>query len=89
MLVLDKTLSGPLSLVAEMDLFKRHGVEEIFLLLPDELTTTCKNVVYVATYLLYIIHPPARQPGSFLSPPRAHHLPAPPRAWQLLIGAGT
>lgn len=46
-LVLDKNLSGPLSLVAEMDLFKKNGVEEIFFLTEPELELNSKNIVYM------------------------------------------
>jgi len=46
-LVLDKDLSGPLGLVAEVDLLSRHGVDQYYHLLPDELNTDCTKIIYI------------------------------------------
>jgi hypothetical protein len=45
-LVLDPSLSGPLSLVAEVRGFREHGIEKIYHLLPEPLQTTCTTIVY-------------------------------------------
>lgn len=46
-LVLDKQISGPLGLVAEVDLLKSNGVEQIYHLLPEPLYTEATNIIYV------------------------------------------
>ena len=46
-LVLDKTLSGPLGLVAEVELLRQHGVEQIYHLLPGELSTPVQHIIYL------------------------------------------
>lgn len=45
-LVLDKSLSGPLGLVAEVKEFKEHGIEKIYHLMPDPLLTDCTSIIY-------------------------------------------
>lgn len=45
-LVLDKTISGPLQLVAELSLLKKQGVAEIYLL-EKELVTDCSHIIYI------------------------------------------
>ncbi|KNC96078.1 hypothetical protein, variant [Spizellomyces punctatus DAOM BR117] len=46
-LVIDPSLSGPLSLVAEFTLLKEHGVEKIYHLAPGKLDTDCKSLIYI------------------------------------------
>lgn len=46
-LVLDKTLSGPLGLVAEVALLQSHGVDQIHHLKDLELQTTAQHVLYL------------------------------------------
>jgi hypothetical protein len=46
-LVIDKSISGSLGLVAEVDLLRSHGVEEIFYLFPGELTATKQHILYL------------------------------------------
>ncbi|KAJ3224336.1 hypothetical protein HK099_008580 [Clydaea vesicula] len=46
-LVLDKQLSGPLSLIAEFSLLKEHGVEKIYHLQKSKLETECKSLIYI------------------------------------------
>jgi len=46
-LVLDKTLSGPLGLVAEVDLLRANGVDQIHHLRDLELHTPCLHVLYL------------------------------------------
>ncbi|TPX34829.1 hypothetical protein SmJEL517_g02554 [Synchytrium microbalum] len=46
-LVLDPTLSGPLSLVAEFSLLTEHGVEKIYHLQGGRLDTESKSVIYI------------------------------------------
>ncbi|KAJ3209154.1 hypothetical protein HDU67_006368 [Dinochytrium kinnereticum] len=46
-LVIDPSLSGPLSLIAEFSLLKEHGVEKIYHLGPDKPETDCRNLVYI------------------------------------------
>ncbi|KZT08568.1 Sec1-like protein [Laetiporus sulphureus 93-53] len=51
-LVLDQSLAGPLSLVAEIALLKHHGVDKMFWLEPGPLTATTTNVVYLCRPLV-------------------------------------
>ncbi|KAI8845521.1 Sec1-like protein [Chytridium lagenaria] len=46
-LVIDPSLSGPLSLIAEFSLLKEHGVEKIYHLGPEKPETDCRNLVYI------------------------------------------
>ncbi|KAJ3096942.1 hypothetical protein HDU97_005417 [Phlyctochytrium planicorne] len=46
-LVIDPSLSGPLSLIAEFSLLKEHGIEKIYHLGPDKPETDCKSLVYI------------------------------------------
>ncbi|EGF80675.1 hypothetical protein BATDEDRAFT_24481 [Batrachochytrium dendrobatidis JAM81] len=46
-LVIDPSVSGPLSLVAEFAVLKEHGVEKIFHLASAPLETDCKSLVYI------------------------------------------
>jgi len=46
-LVLDRTVSGPLGLVAEVELLKSHGVDQIHHLKAGELHTPCTQVIYL------------------------------------------
>ncbi|PHZ11395.1 vacuolar protein sorting-associated protein 33A [Rhizopus microsporus ATCC 52813] len=57
-LVLDPTLTGPLSLIAEFNLLKNHGVEKIYHLESDTLETDCPGLIYICRpklkYMRYI-----------------------------------
>ncbi|CAO0801437.1 unnamed protein product [Mucor circinelloides] len=57
-LVLDPTLTGPLSLIAEFTLLKDHGVEKIYHLESDTLETECPGLIYICRpklkYMRYI-----------------------------------
>ncbi|OZJ04384.1 hypothetical protein BZG36_02405 [Bifiguratus adelaidae] len=57
-LVLDPLLTGPLSLVAEFQLMKDHGVEKIYHLQPGILDTECESLIYLCRpklkYMKYI-----------------------------------
>ncbi|KAL1923818.1 uncharacterized protein VTP21DRAFT_8798 [Calcarisporiella thermophila] len=46
-LVLDPSLSGPLSLIAEFSYLKEHGVEKIYHLQPGPLETDCQSLLYI------------------------------------------
>ncbi|KAI9095923.1 Sec1-like protein [Phlyctochytrium arcticum] len=46
-LVLQTALSRPLSLIAEFDLLKDHGVEKIYHLSSGPLNTECSNLIYI------------------------------------------
>ncbi|KAI8827289.1 Sec1-like protein [Fimicolochytrium jonesii] len=46
-LVLDPSLSGPLSLIAEVSLLKEHGVDKIYHLSAEPFTTDCTNLIYI------------------------------------------
>ncbi|KAJ1561754.1 hypothetical protein HK096_003449 [Nowakowskiella sp. JEL0078] len=46
-LVIDQTLSGPISLVTEFLLLKEHGVEKVYHLQPGRLDTECKSLIYL------------------------------------------
>ena len=45
--MLDPSLSGPLGLVAEVREFREVGVEKIYHLLPEQLTTECTSIIYL------------------------------------------
>ncbi|KAG0763593.1 hypothetical protein G6F57_004678 [Rhizopus arrhizus] len=57
-LVLDPTITGPLSLIAEFTLLKDHGVEKIYHLESDTLETNCPGLIYICRpklkYMRYI-----------------------------------
>ncbi|CAO3660555.1 unnamed protein product [Rhizopus microsporus] len=57
-LVLDPTLTGPLSLIAEFNLLKNHGVEKIYHFESDTLETDCPGLIYICRpklkYMRYI-----------------------------------
>ncbi|KAL1931765.1 hypothetical protein VTP01DRAFT_9909 [Rhizomucor pusillus] len=57
-LVLDPTLTLPLSLIAESSLLKDHGVEKIYHLESDTLDTDCMSLIYICRpklkYMRYI-----------------------------------
>ncbi|OBZ88579.1 Vacuolar protein sorting-associated protein 33A [Choanephora cucurbitarum] len=57
-LVLDPTITGPLSLIAEFTLLKDHGVEKIYHLESDTLETECPGLIYICRpklkYMRYI-----------------------------------
>ncbi|KAH6569528.1 hypothetical protein BASA60_008178 [Batrachochytrium salamandrivorans] len=46
-LIIDPSVSGPLSLVAEFAVLKEHGVDKIFHLTASPLETDCKSLVYI------------------------------------------
>ncbi|KAA1467771.1 Sec1-like protein [Dentipellis sp. KUC8613] len=46
-LVLDPSLAGPLSLIAEISLLQQHGVDKMFWLEPGPLSAATTNVVYL------------------------------------------
>ena len=48
-LVLDKSLSGPLGLVAEVDLLRANGVDQIHHLRDLELQTPCLHILYLVS----------------------------------------
>ncbi|KAJ3158524.1 hypothetical protein HDU86_002749 [Geranomyces michiganensis] len=45
--VLDPGLSGPLSLIAEFSLLKEHGVEKIYHLSEEHISTECTSLIYI------------------------------------------
>ncbi|KAJ3151368.1 hypothetical protein HDU89_002207 [Geranomyces variabilis] len=45
--VLDPGLSGPLSLIAEFSLLKEHGVEKIYHLSEEQISTECTSLIYI------------------------------------------
>ncbi|KAI0316484.1 Sec1-like protein [Amylostereum chailletii] len=51
-LVLDPTLAGPLSLVAEVSLLQQHGVDKMFWLESGPLTAGTTNIVYLCRPLI-------------------------------------
>ncbi|KAI8974973.1 Sec1-like protein [Pilobolus umbonatus] len=57
-LVLDPTITGPLSLIAEFNLLKDHGVERIYHLESNILETECPGLIYICRpklkYMKYI-----------------------------------
>ncbi|KAI9282286.1 Sec1-like protein [Sporodiniella umbellata] len=57
-LVLDPTITGPLSLMAEFTLLKDHGVEKIYHLESNTLDTDCPGLIYICRpklkYMRYI-----------------------------------
>jgi len=57
-LVLDPTLAGPLGLVAEISILKKHGIERIYYLAPGQLPTDAKHIIYLIRpkikYMRYI-----------------------------------
>ncbi|CAO3702095.1 unnamed protein product [Rhizopus stolonifer] len=57
-LVLNPTLTGPLSLTVEFNLLKDHGVEKIYHLESDTLETDCPGLIYICRpklkYMRYI-----------------------------------
>ncbi|KAI8098314.1 Sec1-like protein [Gilbertella persicaria] len=57
-LVLDPTITGPLSLIAEFTLLKDHGVEKIYHLESNVLETECPGLIYICRpklkYMRYI-----------------------------------
>lgn len=71
-LVLDKTLSGPLGLVAEVALLQSHGVDQIHHLKDLELPTTAAHVMYLVRPVIanmrliasHILNHRARDPRS-------------------------
>ncbi|TPX46403.1 hypothetical protein SeMB42_g01870 [Synchytrium endobioticum] len=46
-LVLDPSLSGPLSLVAEFSLLTEHGVDKIYHLQPGRVDTEARSIIYI------------------------------------------
>lgn len=46
-LVIDSSVSGPLSLVAEFNMLKDHGVDKIYHLSDQIIETECKNIIYL------------------------------------------
>jgi len=46
-LVIDPTISGSLSLIAEFSLLKEHGVENIYHLQPGRFSIQCQHLVYI------------------------------------------
>lgn len=46
-LVLDPSLSGPLSLMVGYSVLKEHGIEKIYLLDGPELHTDCASILYL------------------------------------------
>ena len=79
-LVLDPSLSGPLGLVAEVREFREHGVDKIYHLLPEPLTTDCGTVVYCVRPTLRLAEQIAAQIKG-LEKGRARH--EPPRKYSL------
>ena len=79
-LVLDPSLSGPLGLVAEVREFREHGVDKIYHLLPEPLTTDCGTVVYCVRPTLRLAEQIAAQIKG-LEKGRARH--EPPRNYSL------
>jgi len=45
--VLDPKLSGPLGLIAEVNVLKEHGVEKIYHLQPEKLNTEVDSLIYL------------------------------------------
>ena len=64
-LVLDPSLSGPLSLVAEVREFREQGVDKIYHLLPEPLQTDCTHVVYLIRPQLRLAEQVAAQVRAF------------------------
>ena len=46
-LILDSSLSGPLSIIAEFSLLKEHGVDKVFLLQNHSLDPDSKSIIYL------------------------------------------
>jgi hypothetical protein len=46
-LVIDPTISGPLGLIAEMQLLKEHGVEKSLHLKPEPLNVPQQRIIYL------------------------------------------
>ncbi|KAI9483036.1 MAG: Sec1-like protein [Benjaminiella poitrasii] len=55
-LVLDPSLTGPLSLIAEFSLLKDHGVDKIYHLESDTLETDCPGLIYICRPKLKYMH---------------------------------
>ncbi|KAI8809867.1 vacuolar protein sorting-associated protein 33A [Cladochytrium replicatum] len=54
-LVIDQTVSGPLSLVAEFTLFKEHGVEKVYQMETPRIDTDCKALIYICRPKIHLM----------------------------------
>ncbi|KAI3648273.1 hypothetical protein MP228_006127 [Amoeboaphelidium protococcarum] len=73
-LVLDPSLSGPLSLMVGYSVLKEHGIEKIYLLDGPELQTDCASILYLTRGSVHLMKLISQQVKGLIrqaTPPRA------------------